>query len=192
MLRSSGMHFHLIFNLPSRHNVTRVISCVGRTDVCAPTHALCVWRVYFVCVRVCIRVRISGPCTICYKLFRNISRGMPRAVIIRSQRNYTKTMRSRLQLHPRVDILIRQLSKNDTNIDDCWLDRLQIFMTERRQGEVASRALINRLRSARVRCKTPFRCLYRIIPFAILRWIVCIYYEKVSHAKVCTRLWHLS
>lgn len=24
-----------------------------------------------------------------------------------------------LRLHPRVDILIRQLSKNDTNIDDC-------------------------------------------------------------------------
>lgn len=154
MLRSSGMHFHLIFNLAlSTQRDACDFVCWTHRRVRAHACLVCIGVSCFVCVCVCVYACVE--CTICYKLFRNISRGMPRAVIIRSQRNYTKTMRSRLQLHPRVDILIRQLSKNDTNIDDCWLDRLRIFITERRQGEVASRALINRLRPACVFAAKP-------------------------------------
>ncbi|OAD57534.1 hypothetical protein WN48_01901 [Eufriesea mexicana] len=57
------------------------------------------------------------------QIFRNISRGTPRAIlVIRLQQNYTKTMQSSAASFS-IDILIRQLSKNDTNIDDCSLDR---------------------------------------------------------------------
>lgn len=52
------------------------------------------------------------------QIFRNISRGTSRAILVlRLQQNYMKTMQSAASFS--INILIRQLSKNDTNIDDC-------------------------------------------------------------------------
>lgn len=117
------------------HEPIRVHAC--HISLCSPLYV-------YTCVYICSWMYecVVCRCKICYKFFRNISRGMPRTIIIRSQRNYTKTIRSRLQLHPRVNILIKQLSKNDTNIDDCWLDRFRILLKGAREKSNANRVLI--------------------------------------------------
>lgn len=106
------------FNLFS---LTYLLVCV---NVCS--HAcVVVIDTHICCVSFCMYASANVFVYSCdmLQIFRNISRGTPRAIlVIRLQQNYTKTMQSSAASFS-INILIRQLSKNDTNIDDCWLDR---------------------------------------------------------------------
>lgn len=139
----------------------------------------------YVCLRVCLLfflscARMNVTCAICYKLFflfRNISRGMPRAIIIRSQRNYTKKQCAVVPAAlspPEVDILIRQLSKNDTNIRRLLIGQTPNITTERRQGGCRGES---------------FECVFEILcgPLPRLRVPRCNTYirtDKQTHLRV--------
>ena len=131
------MHFHFhfffffFFLFLNLFSSTYLLVCV--VNVCFLMHAssqrryiLCVvcflslfFFSFFLSLYVCKCKRVSYIRVICYKFlgtFRVEHR--ERYLVIRLQQNYTKTMQSSAAPFS-INILIRQLSKNDTNIDDC-------------------------------------------------------------------------